>query len=616
MSALRTPIVVLVLVVATLTAFWPVLDNGFIDFDDPRYITEHARVQEGLSVEGIVWAFETMDVHNWHPLTWISYMADVELFGLDPRGHHAVSLGIHTANAVLLFLVLRSMTGAFWCSALAAFLLAVHPLRVESVAWAAERKDVLSMFFLLSTIGAYARYARRPDVLRYLAVLLFFALGLLSKPMLVTLPAVLLLLDVWPLDRLEIYRSPVADRFPWQRVKERAPRLVAEKMPMFAMVAASSAMTLYAQRQVLQSTELFSPAGRVANAALAYVRYIGLELWPSKLSIFYPHPFDDTSAWAVALASGALVAATVLVLIGWRRPYLAVGWLWYLGTLIPVIGLVQVGVQSIADRYSYIPSIGLSLLAIWGTAEFVGRSRSARSMVAVASVAVLALLVLQTREQTRVWKDSVTLYRHAVEVTPDSRWAEFNLGMSLTNRGDHEEALQHFREAVRLKPKDRESWLQIGVLLERQGHAPGSIEAFSRAARIQSGDARASIHLGRVLAAQGRHTEAERVVAAALERWPQNPDLRLRMGVLLLARSEFRGAIAHLRRAIDVRPGFSQAHNNLGVAYASTGNLPAAEAEFEAAVRADPGAVQARQNLERARAMRAETANPLAPPPR
>jgi len=617
-QAKTTGAILVLLVVATFAAFSPVRDNGFVGFDDPRYITHNERVTAGLTADGVTWAFTTTHAYNWHPLTWISHMTDVELFGLDAGSHHLVSVGLHACNAVLLFGLLRTTTAALWPSALVAFLFALHPLRVESVAWASERKDVLGAMLWLVTMAFYAAYARRPSAGRYALVVAAFAGGLLAKPMLVTLPFVLLLVDFWPLGRLrpgrrapaEATAAAPASGSSSRSVADAAPRdrgvpvsrLLAEKAPLLLLSVAASAMTLRAQQGILQTVESFPLESRLANAALSCVRYLGKMAWPSDLAVFYPYrerAFSSLEVWA---AVAALAALTAIAVAFRHRGYPIVGWLWFLGALVPVLGLVQAGIQSMADRYTYLPGIGVLVAVVWGAAELLRRSglttrASGRAATAAAAVAALALLATLTWRQTLTWRDDAALFAHAARVTTDSYWASYNLGLTLLNAGLAGEAVAHFEEAVRLEPSSPEALTNLGIALEATPRAEESLLAFRRAVEIAPDDRAAARHLVRALITNGRSEEADVALEDALRRWPDDPELRYSRGLARILSDRPGEAIDSLSRAVELDPGYAAAHNALGIALARTGDPARAIAHFERAVELEPGYQEARDNL-------------------
>jgi len=442
------------------------LGNGFVLLDDGLYVTGNAWVRKGITAEGLALVWHANVANNWHPLTMLSHMLDCQVYGLVPAGHHLTSLLLHLANVLLLFAVLRQLTGALWRSAAAATLFAVHPLHVESVAWVAERKDVLSACFWMLAMGAYGRYVRGPSPGRYLLVALAMLLGLMAKPMVVTLPFVLLLLDVWPLGRLRFEPG-------WSR---RLARLAIEKLPLLGLSAAASLITLRYQTTSLVTLEVLPWRLRLANSAVSYAAYLGKLLLPRNLAVFYPIPLD-IPFWKAAGAAALIAALTALTVWKARKaPWLLVGWLWFVGTLVPVIGLVQVGRQAMADRYTYLPSIGLFLALCWGLAELAGRGAGRRAALAVAGVAAILALTLATRAQVRQWSDSVTLFQHAVDVTADNYVAHIGLAKALATERNWTGAAEHYRAALALRPGLR-------------GARPGLEEAIRSAERMRRGRA-------------------------------------------------------------------------------------------------------------------------------
>ena len=443
------------LALLALFAFLPVLGNGFVLLDDGLYVTRNSHVQKGITLEGLAWVWSANVANNWHPLTLLSHMLDCQIFGLVPAGHHLTSLLLHLANVLLLFEVLRRITGALWRSAAVAALFAVHPLHVESVAWVAERKDVLSAFFWILAMSGYARYVRQPSRGRYLAVFLAMLLGLMAKPMVVTLPFVLLLMDVWPFGRLRFEPG-------WGR---RLTRLGLEKLPLLALSAAASVITLRYQTTSIVDLEVVPWHLRLANAAISYVVYLGRTFLPRNLAVFYPLSLD-VSFWKGAGAAALLALLTALA--AWKArtaPWLLVGWLWFLGTLVPVIGLVQVGRQAMADRYAYLPSIGLFLAVCWGLPELVGSDARRRALLAAASVAAVLALAAVTRAQLRHWSNSVTLFQHAVEATEGNYVAHVGLAKAFMQEKRWSEAAASYRAALILRPGLREARLGLDQAL-------------------------------------------------------------------------------------------------------------------------------------------------------
>ncbi len=487
----------LALLLLVFLAYWPAVGNHFVSLDDETYVTGNPHVKGGLTGEGVDWAFTSLGyAGNWHPLTWLSHMLDVELFGLNPRGHHLVSIGLHASNAVLLFLVLRGMTGALGRSALVAALFALHPLHVESVVWVAERKDVLSTFFGLLTMAAYGGYVRQRSLGRYGVLLGLFALGLLAKPMLVTLPFVFLLLDYWPLDRVRppppasrTKRKPAVGPAP-PRGTDPEPKLslVLEKLPLFALAALSAGMTWAAQSRGWAVNYRFPLWDRLSNALVAYVAYLGKTVWPVNLAAFYPLPESGLPVGRVLAAGFILGAVTALVLWQRRRyPYLVTGWFWYLGTLVPVIGLVQVGSQAMADRYTYIPLIGIFILLAWSLPAFELVSPGARTGAIGGGALLLAGLMALTWVQTTYWRDDQALFGHALAVTRGNWLAHNNLGAFYSRMGRDDEAYTHFKEALRLRPDMPDIHFNIGEALQRMGRLEEAAQEYRTALRLYPG---------------------------------------------------------------------------------------------------------------------------------
>jgi Tfp pilus assembly protein PilF len=612
----------LALAALALAVYLPVRQAGFLTYDDQHYVRENPHVSSGLTAANAAWAFTAFSAGNWHPLTWISHMADCQIFGLDPAGHHLVNALLHALNAALLFHVFARLTGAPWRSLFLAALFAVHPLNVESVAWIAERKNVLSTLFWLLTLAAYHRYVLRPGTGRYLAVAGAFALGLLSKPMVVTLPLVLLLLDFWPLGRLD----PRARDAP--RV---ARRLVLEKVPLLALAAASALLTVLAQRAGGAITSLQDiPFGlRVANALTAYVRYLGKAAWPAELSAFYPHPGAALPLWKPALAGLVLVAVSAAVVrAAPARGYLPVGWFWYLGTLVPVIGLVQVGSQAMADRYAYVPLIGVFLVAVWGLGDLLARRPRELALAGACAVAALAAAA---RHQVARWHDSRALFEHALRVTEGNDVAHLNLGIVEAQERRWDRAGAHFQEALRVRPDSVEALTQMGVALAQQGRTEEAVGRLQAALALNPGWADAHANLGVALLRQGRTEEAIRHLRQAVALAPEAPEaqanlaaalarngdreeamrslaaagrlapgsaaVRSRMGSVLLAEGRLDDAASHFEAALALDPGRADALNGLGVLLMRKGDLPGAVVRYTAALAADPRQADAHANL-------------------
>jgi protein O-mannosyl-transferase len=588
-------LVALLLALVVVAVHLPVVRFDFTNYDDNEYVTRNPQVLKGLTWEGARWAFTHGHSANWHPVTWLSHMLDCQLYGLKPAGHHLTNLLLHAANTTLVFLVLRCLTGTVWRSACVAALFGLHPLHVESVAWVAERKDVLSAFFGLLCLWAYGRYAAVhspqstvhsqepaagatfcasrftfhvsrftiPSSIFYLLSLLFFALGLMSKPMLVTWPCLLLVLDFWPLRRF----SAAAGAFPNATSSgvRLAWRLVVEKLPFFVLSAASSAVTFLVQRAWGGLVPLdYVPVDlRLMNVPVSYCRYLAKLVWPTDLAVMYPY----VQGWpaAVVLAS-VLVLAGVTVLVLWqhrRRPYLVAGWAWFLGTLVPVIGLVQVGSQAMADRYTYLPSIGFFMLVVWGAAEVIGTSPARRLMGGIAAVAILAACALLTRNQAVCWRNTLTLFQHALAVTSGNVVAHNSLGFYYASRKQPEEAERAFRAALAIQTNSAYSW---------QGLAMALID-------------------------QQKHTEAIAACQAALEADPRMASAQSTLGLALMKLGRTNDAIARYSEALRLQPEHAEAHYNLANALAAQGQIEAAREHYEASLRSDPGSADAHNNL-------------------
>lgn len=484
-------LIYLTLALATLVVYWQVHNYGFVNYDDLTYVSKNQNIKSGITWESVKWAFATGHAGNWHPLTWISHMLDWRLFGTDAGWHHLTSLFLHIANALLLFAVLRRMTNTLWRSAFVAAAFALHPLHVESVAWITERKDVLSTFFWMLTMAAYLRYVQRPGPVRYLLALLFFAMGLMAKPMLVTLPFVLLLLDYWPLGRFQFGQN--VKHLGRQRskstnaVSQRRPlyHLLWEKVPFLAISAISSVVTFLVQRSAGAVKEA-SFTIRIANAFVSYGKYIGKTIWPSRLAMFYPYPDKTDLIWqAVAFASLSVIISVTVVCLMRRRRYLFTGWLWYLGTLVPVIGLVQVGDQALADRYTYIPLVGLFIIIAWGVSDLIAKWRFRKPALAASAIAVLLALSICAHRQQRHWRNTTTLCEHAFEVTQDNYVAHFCMAGDLLRQGKTNQAIAHYRQSLQIKPTYFKVLGSLAIAFRRQGRTDLAVKYYQQAVRYK-----------------------------------------------------------------------------------------------------------------------------------
>ena len=555
----------LVLLIAAV--YSPVLRNDFVNFDDDRYVTGNSHVRGGLSAEGARWAATATLTGNWHPLTWLSHMLDVELFGMNPAGHHATNVLLHAVNAVLLFLVLAGMTGAVGRSAFVAALFAVHPLHVESVAWVAERKDVLSTFFWLLALGAYLRYVRKRSAGAYTAVLLAFVAGLMAKPMVVTLPFVLLLLAYWPLGRFSRGGVQGTDGARDSAARDAGRGILLEKVPFLVLAGLSAVATYIAQAQAgtLNLAVQPYPWLRFTNALAAYIGYIAKMFKPTDLAVFYPLPGQPLPWWQ-ALAAGVLLAGCSIAAIraARRRAYLAVGWFWYLGTLVPVIGLVQVGGQAMADRYTYIPLIGLFVIVSWGGSDLAGRWHQRRAIPAVAAVLAVAALAVGARTQVGYWRDGVTLFGRALQVTSGNWMMHVNLGGEMLERGRFGEAVGHFREAARIAP----------------------------------GNATYHYKLGSALAAWGKLAEAARSYREALRLNPDYLEARNNLGSVLFELGREDEALGQFDQALRIDSGSDLAHHNIAEIRRKQGNYALALEHYRAALRINPDLKEARLGMD------------------
>jgi Tfp pilus assembly protein PilF len=592
-SLRRDCVIVFFLVAATVAVFWQVRGHGFVYHDDDVYVYENPHVQAGLTGESVRWAFTTGHFANWHPVTWLSHMLDCRLYGLNPGPHHATGLLFHVANTVLLFIVLRRMTADSWRSAFVAALFALHPLHVEPAAWISSRKDVLSGFFFMLTMLAYARYVERPRVLRYLPVALSFALGLMSKPMLVTLPFVLLLLDYWPLGRVDRELSVAGTKFRayW--------RLIREKLPLLALAGASSVVTyVVMQRGGGVGSLNLTFRVRVMNALVAYVSYIGKMFWPRRLAAIYPHPGDSIPLWQVAGAVLLLACLTAAVIRFSRcRPYLGVGWFWYLGTLVPVIGFIQVGYHAVADRYTYVPLIGLFIMVSWGIPDLVARCRYRRVGLAVSALSALSALMVGAWFQVGYWRDSVVLFEHAISVTSDNDAAHTHLGMVFLQQDKLDEAREQFAEAVRINPEQYAGWSNLGVVMRRQGELAESVACFSEALRIKPDFAAAHNNLGMTLYSQGKIDEAVDQYQKALQIEPDYVTAYCNLGRALLAKGALDEAAASFSEAARLYPVSAEAYCGLGSVLLRQGKTEQAIEQLSQALRIDPDNVDAHHNL-------------------
>jgi tetratricopeptide (TPR) repeat protein len=587
----------ILLLIAVLAVYSPVRHFDFVNYDDPDYVTDNSHVREGLTASGIVWAFTSSYAANWIPLVWISHMADVSLFGLDAGQHHLTSAILHAFSTLLLFAALRRMTGARWRSAFVAFLFALHPLHVQSVAWVAERKDTLSAAFWMLALWTYALsrvdlpvcpssgevfISKRADREVYptkTLVMAAYCAALLAKPMAVTFPFLLVLLDLWPLRRFSSIKQSLRD-----------------KVPMLALSAVVSVVTFLVQRGggAVISVESVPLGLRIANAFVSYLAYLAQTVWPAKLAVFYPYP-AEIAAWQAIGAAVVVAAVSVLVWRARRYPYLATGWFWYLGTLLPVIGFLQVGEQARADRYTYLPLIGIAILIAWGAADLT-RAWPRAAVAGLAAAAVIACAIV-TRGELQHWRNTETLMTHALDVTTGNYVAHDNLGESLRRQRRTSEAIVHFREAVRIRPTSVEGHNNLGDALIAQGSVEEGAAELRQALRLNPGFPESHVNLGTALNKQGRSAEAIAEYRKAVELRPDSAVALTGLGAALVSAGQADAGIGYLREAIRLRPEFADAHYGLGIALAGLQRISEAAAEFAEAARIDPGDAEAHYNL-------------------
>ena len=558
-----------VLVAITWAVFGQTLRYGFVNYDDTAYVSENRQIQNGLSWQNIGWAFTHVHSHNWHPLTTISHMLDCQIFGLRPGVHHLVNVLLHSTSVILLFLLLEqitnspSRTGTIWRSAFVAAVFAIHPLHVESVAWISERKDVLSGLFFMLTLLAYVHYSRKPNPRRYIMVAIWFMLGLLSKPMLVSLPAILLLLDYWPLSR-------------GQRSEDSGRKLVVEKIPLFVLSVGSAIATLIAQRGGILASQYLPFGWRIANAALAYLIYVWQMFWPMNLAVMYPHP-GRLPFWETALAAGLLTLITALAFqLRKQWPYFITGWLWYLIMLVPVIGLVQVGSQAHADRYTYLSQIGLSIAVVWGATDFLSIVRYRREICTVAMPFVIVLLGWRSWIQTGYWRDTELLWNRTLAVTGQNDFAHFGLGEFLLKAHRLDDAIAQFKVVLASHPNDPDANFQMGYALMEKGDAEQAIKHFEQTLKIE----------------------------------PENPDAETNLGNLLLESDRTQEAVDHYQIVVRREPTSALAHYNLAVGLHRLGRLPEAIVEYKEALVLDPKYPDAEEFLRQAQSENGEATEP------
>jgi tetratricopeptide (TPR) repeat protein len=606
------------LIVLTLITYWQVKNYAFINYDDDKYITENRHVITGLKLDNIKWAFQSTYASNWHPLAWLSLMVDAQLFGLNAGYYHLTNLFLHILNTLLLLLILYKMTGALGRSTLVAALFALHPLHIESVAWVTERKDVLSMFFMLLTLWAYIHYIQKPDYKRYSLIFVAFALGLMTKPILVTLPFVLLLLDYWPLQRFSLRNEKNIDSV---LTTKTAAALIYEKIPLFFLTGLSIALTIIAQRAEIEFMQSIPALLRVENALVAYCGYIFKMIWPVSLGVLYPHsayiPLWKVSVSAILLATVSGIAIYTIK----KMPYIAVGWFWYLGTMVPVIGIVQVGVQSMADRYTYIPLIGLFIILAWFLSDALEKIPYKKYIIATVSAVIVLLLVTLSWSQLKYWKNSHELLTHTLEVTRDNYTMHCNLAVLLAGQGDSKAAEFHYLEALKINPDDKDTNINFGNLLVRQGRLDEAIERYINAIKSKPNFAKAYNNLGIAYVQRGDRQKAIEQFSTAVKINPSYLDAQnnlkmallqkqvkesastkqsadsedistfsgqMMVGTSLMKKGDLDGAIKHFQEALKIEPENINAHVSMGLALGYKRNFDGAISHFRTAIKINP----------------------------
>jgi protein O-mannosyl-transferase len=599
-----TAAISIALVIAIFAAYAQVTGFSFLILDDPTYVKNNPFVGKGITLEGIRWAFTSTYAANWHPLTWISHMLDVQLFGRNPGMHHLMNVMMHAANTILLFIALRMMTGALWRSAAVAALFALHPLHVESVAWISERKDVLSAFFWLVTMISYSWYARNRNMKRYGLVLFFFLMGILSKPMVVTLPFVLLLLDFWPLGRFqpepwgktlaaEHGKAPGISRTGWF--------CVAEKIPFFVLSGISSYITLIAQHKghAIINLEQAGLMARVMNVIIAYVAYIEKAFLPVHLSAYYPY-YPSYPPILVMLSGLLLVLVTVLAFLKRREaPYFMVGWLWFLGTLVPVIGIVQVGTQAMADRYTYVPMTGIFLCLVWLFADVFGKNRYGKPLLAISFIFLLMVLTLATRNEAAYWKNSEVLFRRAIDVTGNNYLAHYGLGCVLSGKGDINQAVKEYREALKCNPKFIEAYNNLGSALFLKGDEDGAIRCYLAALSLNPHRADIFQNIGAAYYRKGNMRYALIYFRRAVLEEPDNQDAQHDLKAAGNAQAKIEKRISEISEGMAKEPHNVKLHMELGRIYHQQDEYDAAIGQYQKVLSLEPGNIQALDLLTR-----------------
>ena len=574
----------------------------FVDFDDGLYVTENSYVQKGLTIEGCIWAFTTSHAGNWHPLTWLSHMLDCELYGLNPAGHHYTNIAFHIANTLLLFFILFRMTGALWKSAFVATLFALHPLHVESVAWVSERKDVLSTFFGLLMIGAYYRYVKVSSLKNYLLIIVFLALGLISKPMLVTFPFVLLLLDFWPLKRIQFKNNyHLQPERPTHHGFKEIFQLIVEKIPLFILSVISSILTFIVQKSggAVVPLEALPLKTRIVNALISYVSYILKAIWPHNLAYYYPYSIGTFSVWQI-YGAAFLISSIILgaIYLSRQYPYVLVGLFWYFGSLVPVIGLVQVTNQAMADRYTYIPLIGLFIVIVWGVPDILKKWHYRKIFLCVSAVIILSALTTRAFFQASHWKNSIELFENAVKVTENNYHALNNLATALADKGKYDEAFLYLSRALKMDPQRKDVRMNLANILFLKENPDEAVSQYREILQTDSKNADVHYNLAFVLSSQKKYNEAMLHYKETLKIDPEYSKAHYNLGNIYLNQGKTAEAFMHYAEVIKIKPDYVQAYDKLGVIMFKQGKLDKAKVFFSKAVRIDPDYSEAHKNLE------------------
>ncbi|MCL0039418.1 tetratricopeptide repeat protein [Nitrospinaceae bacterium] len=596
-------IIYVLLVLATFAIYSQVQDHEFINYDDDAYITNNLNVQAGFTRESVEWAFTKSYYSDWQPITWLSYILDYQLYGLNPKGYHLTSLFFHIANSLILFMVLLRMTGALWQCSFVAALFAFHPLNVESVAWAAERKNVLSTLFWLLTMWAYIRYAEKPNIKRYGSMILFFILGLMSKPMLITLPFVLLLMDYWPLRRFKLGQEKGNGDIPEKYTDKGSDilRLVREKIPLF-LLAAGSGIVAFMVNKVVLTMKDFSLSERLTNAMVSYLEYLEKTAWPKGLAIFYPHPGNSLVVWKGVLCGAALLGITVIAIRFIKKaPYFVVGWFWYLGTLVPVIGIVQAGGQAMADRYAYVPLIGIFIIVAWGLPELMAKWRHRNKVLIVLAGIWIPTLMVMTWTQVGHWENSITIFKHTIRVTnktyPTFALAHYNLGNALVAEGKNEEAISHYKMAIKINPSHANAHYNLGIALFAKEKNEEAISHYKVAIKLKPDYAEAYSNLGMALVAEGKIEEAISHYKMAIKLKPDSAEPYNNLGNALVTEGKNEEAVSQYKMAIKIKPDYAKAYNNLGIALFAKRKIEEAISHYKMAIKLNPNYTNAHYNL-------------------